>query len=143
MRKCSAITANGTSCQGYVHPGREYCPAHDPARAEARKQAASKAGRSRQGSEISEIKATLKQLAEDVLKKRVSPGIGSVANQVYGTLLKCIETEIRERDVAVREREFTEIRLPEFKELQGEVQELREMLEQQASTTKRGASWAG
>src|SRR5215217_6002331 len=144
MKQCPAITSKGEPCQGYVHPGKEFCPSHDPARAEARKRAASLAGRSRQGGEIAQIKATLKQLAEDVLKKRVSPGIGSVANQVYGTLLKCLETEIRERDVAVREREFVEIRLPEFMELKGEVAELREALETQASSGKRGASsWAG
>src|SRR5215217_518754 len=140
MKQCPAITSKGEPCQGYVHPGKEFCPSHDPARAEARKRAASLAGRSRQGGEIAQIKATLKQLAEDVLKRRVSPGIGSVANQVYGTLLKCIEIEVRARDVVVRERELEEIRLPEFRELQSEVQELREMLETQASSTKRGGS---
>jgi hypothetical protein len=63
--RCPAITSKGEPCQGYVHPGKEFCPAHDPARAEARKVAASKAGRVRTHTEFREVKAQLRELAED------------------------------------------------------------------------------
>src|SRR5215217_7441401 len=47
MRGCSAIKANGERCRGIAATGSDYCPAHDPARADARIKAASKAAKSR------------------------------------------------------------------------------------------------
>jgi len=111
-----------------VRAGSDYCPAHDPGRAEARRRAASKAGRSRTGSEIAEVKAELRQLAKDVRASEVTPGVGSVVSQVLGVFLKACETEIKERDVRVRERELLEIKIPEYQELQRRVEELEEQL---------------
>lgn len=68
--RCPAITSQGNPCQGYVHDGKEYCPSHDPARVEARKAAAAKAGRARTHVEFREVKAQLRQLADDVLAGR-------------------------------------------------------------------------
>ena len=142
QRKCPSITSKGEPCRGYVHPGKEYCPAHDPSRADARRRAASLAGRSRSGGEIHEVKAKLRKLADDVLAKKVDKGTGSVVSQILGVLLKAIEVELRERETTVKEREFTEIKLPEFSQLQAEVAELREFLDQQSSNERSGNSWA-
>jgi len=49
--------------------------------------------------------------------------------------------EIKERDVAVRETELAQIKIPEFTQLQNEVQELRELLEEKES--RRGRAWGG
>jgi hypothetical protein len=141
MRQCAAITTKGTPCQGYVHPSKEYCPAHDPDRQEARRRFASKAGRSRQGGEIADVKQQLRQLADDVRAGRVNTGIGSVTAQILGVFLKAVEVEIREREATVKEREFTEIRKPEFETLQGEVAELKAMVEEQGSDRRK--SWSG
>ena len=103
--KCPAITAAGAGCRGYVHPGKTYCPAHDPARAEARKKAASKAGKSKHP-EIVDIKKTLRKLASDVLEGDVERATGSVTAQILGVLLRAIETERR-----IRETEELEERL--------------------------------
>ena len=142
MAKCAAITRAGEPCKGFVHPGYEYCPAHRPDRAEARKRAASKAGRSKAGSEIADVKAQLRTLADDTLAKKVDRGTASVVAQVLGVWLKAVEGEIRERDVALREKEYAEIRLPEFQALSSEVEELRRLVDEKSSGNRRG-SWAG
>jgi len=136
MSKCPAITGKGEPCQGFVHPSKTYCPAHDPSRVEARRAAASKAGRSKSGSEIAAVKSQLRTLANDVLAKRVDRGTGSVAAQILGVWLKACEGEVREREARVKELEFERIRLPEFEELSKEVAEIRETLEH-ASGSRR------
>ena len=143
MSRCSAITSKGAPCANAPTNGSDYCQAHQPERADARRRAASIAGRSKPGTEIHAVKRQLRKLADDVLSGKVHTGKGSVASQILGIWLKATEIEIRERETVVKEREFVEIRLPEFETLQAEVQELRETLEAQASSSKRGASWAG
>ena len=113
MPKCAAITRSGQPCKGFVHPGHTYCPAHDPKRADARKKAASKAGRSKPGSELSEVKRTLRELADDVLEGKRGRADASVAAQILGVFLRAIEQERR-----VKEAEEFEARLSALEELQ-------------------------
>jgi len=96
-----------------VHPGHTYCPAHDPKRADARKKAASKAGRSKPGSELSEVKGTLRQLADDVLEGKRDRADASVAAQILGVFLRAVEAERK-----IREQEDFEARLSALEELQ-------------------------
>ena len=131
-RKCPSITSKGEPCQGYVHPGKEFCPSHDPARAEARKAAASKAGRVRTHTEFREVKAQLRQLADDVLAGRQNRADAAVVSQVLGVWAKVAEAE-------VRLRHFEEIDLPEFKEVVGRLEELEDRLAEQQG----GNRWAG
>lgn len=143
MSRCASITRSGEQCRGIVQKGSDYCAAHDPSRVEARKRAASIAGRSKPGTEISEVKRQLRKLADDTLAGRVNTGVASVASQVLGIWLKAVDTEIREREATVKEREFVEVRLPEFTQLQGEVSELRELVATKDTTNRRSGSWAG
>ena|SRR5215208_7513458 len=143
MARCASITRSGEQCRGIVQKGSNYCAAPDPSRGEARKRAASIAGRSKPGTEISEVKRQLRKLADDTLAGRVNAGVASVASQVLGIWLKAVDTEIREREATVKEREFVEVRLPEFQHLQGEVAELRELMEQKSTTNRRSGPWAG
>ena len=113
MPKCAAITRSGQPCKGFVHPGHTYCPAHDPKRADARKKAASKAGRSKPGSELSEVKGTLRQLADDVLEGKRDRADASVAAQILGVFLRAVEAERK-----IREQEDFEARLNALEELQ-------------------------
>ena len=115
MSKCNGIKASGERCRGIAKAGSDYCPAHDPARAEERRRVASKAGKIRTGGEISEIKARLRELAEDVVADRITTAKGSVAAQILGVYLRAVEQERKQR---------------EYDELRGEMVELREMLEQ-------------
>jgi hypothetical protein len=104
MSSCPGIKRDGTRCTVTVEPPKTHCWWHDPAYAEQRKRAASKggkrAGRGRPVSELSEIKALLVTLTEEVLDLKRSSGVAAIANQLINTRLRAIEVErkIRETD---------------------------------------------
>ena len=112
LSRCSAIKANGERCRGIAVAQSDYCPAHDPTRAEERRRAASKAAKSRSNPGIREIKQLLKELYSDVLAGRVEPKAAAVAGQIANTQLRAIELERR-----VREQDELENRLDELEEL--------------------------
>jgi hypothetical protein len=116
--KCPAITRGGEPCRGLVRPGNDYCPAHDPKRQEARRRAASKAGKSKPGRELVDIKQRLSNLAEDVLEGRVETGIGAVASQIYNVLLRAVSVELK-----VREQEQIMERIEELEALMAQRRE--------------------
>ncbi len=97
--KCPAITRSGESCKGLVRPGNDYCPAHDPAREEARRRAASKAGRSKPISEIQDVKARLVALADGVLLGTVDKGDAAVVAQVWNTYLRALSVELKIKEI--------------------------------------------
>ena len=109
MRGCSAIKANGERCRGIATTGSDYCPAHDPTRAEERHRAASKAARARHDPEIREIKRLLKDLYAGVLEGRVERATAAVANQVANTRLRAIEVERRMREADELEERLDEL----------------------------------
>src|SRR5215213_1673801 len=119
MRGSSAIKANGERCRGIAATGSDYCPAHDPARAEERSRAASKAAKSlARTPEITRIKSLLKDLYEAVLEGRVDRSAAAVANQIANSQLRAVEVERR-----VREQDDLEIRLDELEGLLEEAEE--------------------
>jgi hypothetical protein len=124
MQKCAAIAGSGKHCKGLVRAGNDFCPAHDPARAEARSKAAAKAGRTKYGGELSEVKAQLRELADDVVSGKLDKGKGSVAAQIIGVFARVVEVErkVRETD-----------------ELLERLEELETMLERQNKGRIRGA----
>jgi len=124
MRGCSAIKANGERCKGIAATGSDYCPAHDPARAEERSRMASRAAKSRLSStmmDIPTIKSKLKDLYDAVLEGRVDRSAAAVANQIANTQLRAVEVERR-----VREQDDLESRLDELEGLLEEAEERRE-----------------
>jgi len=122
MRGCSAIKANGERCKGIAATGSDYCPAHDPARADARIKAASKAAKSRSATltetDIRVIKEALKDLYDAVLEGRMDRSAAAVANQIANTQLRAVEVERR-----VREQVELESRLDELEGLLEEAEE--------------------
>src|SRR5918998_6075615 len=116
MPRCAGEKGDGTACERIVGASREYCYAHDPAYAEERRRAASKAARSparaRSNSEIREIKGRLKDLYAAVLEGRAERAAAAVANQIANTQLRAIELERR-----VREQDELEERLDEMEEM--------------------------
>jgi hypothetical protein len=129
MPRCAGKKGDGSPCERIVGSSREYCYAHDPAFAEDRKRAASKAARSpakgRSTSEIRQIKGRLEDLYGDVLERSVTRQDAAVANQIANTQLRAIELERR-----VREQD----------ELEERVDELEDLLEE-AERTTRHARW--
>jgi hypothetical protein len=98
---CSAIKPNGERCRGIAATDSDYCPAHDPSRAEARKRNARKAARSRgsargSGSELKQVKQGVRTVIAAVVRGRLDKGRGAVALQGYNTLLRAVE--IGQRD---------------------------------------------
>jgi len=126
MPRCSANKADGTPCQAIVSESQQLCHAHNPARADQRRRAASKAGKSRTGGELTEIKRQLKQIANDVIAGRLQTGRGSVAAQVLGVYIRAAEQERRQR---------------ELEELTGEVKELREVVESSTASPTGNHHW--
>ncbi len=100
MTKCTAFTGKGRPCGGLMRAGSDYCPAHDPARADARRRSASKAARSKPGGEVRDLKDRLVTLADDVLAGRVEPKAAAVLAQIVGAHARLLEFErkVREQD---------------------------------------------
>jgi hypothetical protein len=122
--RCQGITASGARCERLVSASQTHCYAHDASRAAQRKAIASKAAKSK-STETAAIKAELRQLANDVLANRVSPGKASVASQVLGQHLKYMEFD---------RKVFSD------EELAKELAELREIVDRQ-SNRGVGRTW--
>jgi hypothetical protein len=93
MSQCGAFTRNSRPCKGLVRLGSDYCPAHDPARQEARRVAASKAARTKPGGEIKDLKEQMRTLADDVLAGQVEPKAAAVVTQIVGAYTRLLELE--------------------------------------------------
>ncbi len=106
MPQCAGIKRDGGRCTVVVGPGRTHCYSHDPGRAEERRRNASRGGRSKGNSEISDLKAQLKKLAADVLSGEVERGAGAVVNHILNTRARLIDLERK-----IREQEELEERL--------------------------------
>jgi hypothetical protein len=123
MPRCIAVKSDGQPCQAIVKGEQQWCYSHNPDNAKARSKTASKAASSRYGGEIPSIKRDLRTMAEDVVSGKLANARGSVAGQLLGILLKCIEQERRQR---------------ELEELVARVEELELTLETQRH---EGGSW--
>src|SRR5919112_317986 len=99
MAECAANTQNGRPCRGLVRLGSDYCPAHDPTRADARRRAASKAARSKPGREIGTLKEQLKTLADHMLAGRVQPKVGAVVAQAANAYARLIQLEMKVKEL--------------------------------------------
>jgi hypothetical protein len=93
MARCRETKPDGTPCERIVPASQNYCYSHDPARAEERRRAASRGGRGRGGSELSDLKRQLRNLASDVLGGKVDRGAATVVNQILNTTIRAIEQE--------------------------------------------------
>jgi hypothetical protein len=110
MTLCPGIKRDGGRCTVTVEPPQTHCWWHDPANAEARRRAASRAGKSKPNRELSEIKDLLKDLTSRVLKVEgyaaLETAPAAIANQLLNTRLRAIEQERK-----IRETEDLEARI--------------------------------
>ena len=112
MPRCGASKPDGSPCERIVRASQTYCYAHDPARADERRRAASKAGKTRTNPEIREVKDLLRDLYGAVLEGRVERQAAAVASQIANTQLRAIELERR-----FREQDDLEERLDELESM--------------------------
>ena len=119
MSSCSGITGTGARCRAIAITGSDYCHAHHPDRADARRKSARKGGkrggRGRPVVEVSDIKHRLEDLAEDVLKGKVDRGNAAVAGQLLNYALRAVSVGLK-----ARENEELEERLAELETMLGQ-----------------------
>jgi hypothetical protein len=86
---------------------------HDPAEAEARRNRASKggrtAGRGRPLSDVAEIKKKLSRLAGEVLEGKVDRSDATAVSQIWNCYLRATDLELRAREQDELEQRLTEI----------------------------------
>lgn len=99
MARCAGSKPNGTLCERIVGASQTYCYSHDPARKEERRRNAARAGRSKPNRELIEVKARLRELAEDVLEGRKNRADAAVAGQLFGTFIRAVSAEIKVKEV--------------------------------------------
>ena len=107
--QCSGITRQGGRCTRHAEGPNGLCWLHDPTRAEDRRRAASKVGKSKPNRELLDIKSRLVQLSEDVLEGAVKRADAAVAGQLLNYVTRVVSVEIK-----VRETEEMEARLEEL-----------------------------
>lgn len=99
MSKCPARKKDGSPCTLDAVYADNRCWAHSEHTAENRRKGRSRGGRNRSGSgELTEVKGQLKALIANVLSGAVERGVGAVALQGYGVLLKAFDLERRVRE---------------------------------------------
>ena len=116
MPRCQGFKGDGTPCERIIGASQTYCYSHDPIHAEARRKTASKAGKVKTTSaETREVKAQLRELANDVISGKVDKGKASVAAQVLGVLVRWAEYERK-----IKELEELSKRVAELEEQQAQ-----------------------
>ncbi len=128
MYSCSGITGAGARCRAIAITGSEYCHAHHPDRADARRKSASKGGkrggRGRPSVEVSKLKGQLSDLYASVLDGTTEPKVGAVAAQIANVRARLVETELKVKEV---------------EELESKLEEMAEALEHQQGKRRYGA----
>ena len=114
MKKCQAIKANGGRCERIVGASQPFCYSHDPARQEERKRNAARGGRVKATGEVGRVKAQLRNLADATLSGEVDRSVAAVVNQIWGTYLSTVRTQMKDE-----EHEEHENRLRELERLAG------------------------
>jgi hypothetical protein len=122
--KCAGTKRDNSPCTATVEPPQRFCWWHDPANADKRRRAASKAGKAKPNRELASIKTRLSDLADDVLADEVDKGVAAVASQVLNVYLRAMSVELRVR---------------EQMELIERLESLEEGLEQQRGERRYGA----
>jgi hypothetical protein len=98
--RCAGTKRDGAPCTATVEPPRRFCWWHDPANADKRRRAASKAGKSKPSRELATIKRRLSDLADDVLEGRQDRGVAAVASQVLNVYLRAVSVELKVKEQA-------------------------------------------
>jgi hypothetical protein len=96
--RCAGTKRDNSPCTATVEPPQRFCWWHDPANADKRRRAASKAGKSKPSRELTGIKQRLSDLADDVLEGRQEKGVAAVASQVLNVYLRAVSVELKARE---------------------------------------------
>jgi glutathione S-transferase len=109
-RQCAGIKRDGGRCTTFVNGRQEYCYQHDPARAQERRRAASKAGKSKPSRELARLHQRLEELVEGVLEGSVDRADAAVAGQLINCMMRglSVALKVREQEEIVERMERLE-----------------------------------
>ncbi len=110
MAKCSYIKDNGARCQGTATGSNGLCWSHDPANAEQRRRMASRAGSTKPGGAIRDLKQEVRDLIADVKAGDVDRNRAAVMLQGYRVLKDLVELERRAFETDELAREIEELK---------------------------------
>ncbi len=96
--RCAGTKRDNSPCTATVEPPQRFCWWHDPANADKRRRAASKAGKSKPSRELADIKHRLSDLADGVLEGRTNRGVAAVASQILNVYLRAVSVELKARE---------------------------------------------
>lgn len=113
MSVCPGIKRDGGRCTVVVDGPQDYCYQHDPERADERRRAASRAGKSKPSWELAGIKRQLQELADGVLAGDVGRADASVCGQLLNVKLRAVEVERK-----IKETEELEERIEQLERTQ-------------------------
>jgi phage-related tail protein len=122
--RCAGTKRDNSPCTATVERPQRFCWWHNPANADKRRRAASKAGKAKPNRELASIKTRLSDLADDVLAGEVDKGVAAVASQVLNVYLRAVSVELKAREQL---------------ELIERLESLEEGLEQQKGERRYGA----
>jgi hypothetical protein len=122
LARCSATTRAGEPCKGVAIRSFEWCPAHHPEYADARRRNASKGGRrGGRGRPVAELGALRDENADirrRLLVGELLPGVAAVA-------IQSLNCDIRALSAALKAREQEELE-PRLDELERALETRRE-----------------
>jgi hypothetical protein len=102
MARCSGIRADGGRCGAQAIRDKEFCIAHHPDYADARRRRNSnggkRGGRGRPQADLLQVKQRLHDLVEDVLEGAVDRSDAAVVGQLLNTYIRAIGMELKVRD---------------------------------------------
>ena len=121
MTQCIGVKPNGELCRGVAVRGSDYCPAHDPARKEARKRSASKAAKAKKPArEVGDVKLEVAELIRQVREKEMDRADAIACGQLYNVVLRAVSVGLKVHETQVLEARVEELeRLLETREEAG------------------------
>ena len=112
--KCSATAKSGEPCASPVLPDSDFCWIHDPASAEARREAARRGGRGKSNRaraaramttySIEDVRAVLSTALRDLLAGKLDVGVATAAASLCRVIITANEKCVLESRLAELER---------------------------------------
>ena len=110
MAGCVGIKPDGGLCQGVARRGSDWCPAHDPARKEARRKSASKAAKSKTPDrEVSDVKEQVTELIRDLRAGEMDRADAIAIGQLCNVLLRAVSVGLKVQEQLDFERRLEEL----------------------------------
>jgi len=118
-RQCGGFKRDGERCTATVNPPQTFCWWHDPANAEQRQQAASKAARSKPNRSLQVLSDLTDTLYKELRSGAVDPKIGAVLTQLINTKARVLELGRRIKETEELEARIDALELADEGEREG------------------------